>query len=64
MRAQDREAEGPGGAAVVVLVGAHYRPSGATREEGLLHAVSVCRSAGWPCRVQVSLVVNASAGQG
>ena len=41
-RKQDKEAEGPGGAAVVVLVAAHYRPSAITREEALLHAVSVC----------------------
>jgi hypothetical protein len=62
--AQDREAEGPGGAAVVVVVGAHYRPSAATREEGLLHAVSVRRSAGRPSRTRVPPVVPSSGRSG
>lgn len=55
-RMQDKEAEGPGGAAVVVLVAAHYRPSAITREEALLHAVSVCTDCLPPAAFSMTVV--------
>lgn len=56
MEAQDAEAEGPDGAVVVVAVGAHYRPSAATREEVLLHAVAVLACHASPHRVSPNAV--------